>query len=343
MLIRSRFGLALLALGVLLRVAWLRLVRGPKHPRWRFLFELVAEIARSVMRRGFANIDAVGIGGGGRRAGRAIPAELAGKVVCEPTTHAGLRTEVHTPEGWAPGAPTLLYLHGGGYVTCSPGTHRELIARIAGASGARAVAVDYRKAPRHPYPAAVEDALGAYRELLAAGVAPGTLFVGGDSAGGGLTLTLLQRLRDAGEPLPRAALLLSPWVDLEGTGESVRSNAAFDYLSEHMLSFAAQAYLGGADRRDPLVSAVHADLRGLPPLLVQTGGAELFLSENTRFVERAREHRVDITHEIEDGMVHVFQVFAQISPEARSAIERIGRYVRERSLPAAIPAAAAAG
>jgi acetyl esterase/lipase len=144
-------------------------------------------------------------------------------------------------------------------------------------------------------------------------------------------------------PLPRGAVLLSPWVDLEATGESIRANAELDYLSQQMLGYASEAYAGGRDRRDPYLSPLHADLRGLPPLLVQTGGAELFLSEDTRFVERAREQGVDVVHEVEDGMVHVYQAFALISPEARAAIDRIGRFLRERGVPGASPVAAAAG
>ena len=138
----------------------------------------------------------------------------------------------------------MLYLHGGGYVSCSPGAHRELIARIAHASGARCVTRDYRLAPEAPFPAAIEDALRCYDELLASGVRPEQLFLAGDSAGGGLCLAMLQRLRANGQPLPRAALLLSPWVDLEASSATIQSNADFDYLRHELLVHAAGQYGG---------------------------------------------------------------------------------------------------
>ena len=330
---RTRFGFALLVLRVFFTVLFRRLFRGPKHADWDLRFEVVVEIARTLMRRGFDAAVGSGRLAGGRGMTAAIPEALRARLRHELTTHAGLPTEIHTPEGWTPGGPTLLYLHGGGYVTCSPRTHRALISRIATETGARCIAVEYRKAPAYPFPMPVDDALLAYRELLAAGVAPQTLFVAGDSAGGGLTLALLQRLRAEGDPLPRGAILLSPWVDLEGAGASVRENAAFDYLTDEMLAYGAAAYVSGGDRRDPLVSAVHADLRGLPPLLVQTGGAELFLSENEKLVARAREQGVEVVHEVEPGMVHVYQAFAQFVPGAANrAFAGIGRFVRDRAV-----------
>lgn len=329
---RTRFGFALLVLGVFFGVLFRRLLRGPKHVGWDLRFEVVVEIARTLMRRGFAAAVGAGRLAGSRGMTATIPAAVRSRLGHEVTTHAGLPAEVHTPEGWTPGRPTLLYLHGGGYVTCSPRTHRALIGRIAVETGARCIAIEYRKAPAYPFPASADDALGAYREVLAAGVAPQTLFVAGDSAGGGLTLALLQRLRAEGDPLPRGAILLSPWVDLEGAGASVRANAAYDYLTDEMLAYGAAAYVSGGDRRDPLVSAVHADLRGLPPLLVQTGGAELFLSENEKLVERARAQGIEVVHEVEPGMVHVYQAFAQFVPAAADrAFAGIGRFVRDRA------------
>jgi acetyl esterase/lipase len=200
------------------------------------------------------------------------------------------------------------------------------------ASGARAIAVDYRKAPEFPFPAPVDDAEAAYRALLDSGVSPDTVFVGGDSAGGGLTLALLQRIKAAGLPMPRAALLLSPWVDLECGGASIAQNARYDYLPVPGLAWGAEQYLQGTDRRHPQASAVHADLSGLPPLLIQTGSAELFLTENEILAERARASGVAVTHEVEEGMVHVFQAFASFVPEVNAAIERIGAFVRAHAV-----------
>jgi acetyl esterase/lipase len=319
-------------LGQFFHVLSRRLFRGPKHAGWPLRFEVVVEIARTLMRRGFAAAAGSGRMAGGRGMTAPVPAALRERVRWQVATHADLPAEIHTPLDWTPAGPTMLYLHGGGYVTCSPRTHRALIARIAAESGARCVAVEYRKAPAHPFPCAIDDCVRAYRELLASGVAPASLFVGGDSAGGGLTLATLQRLRVENVSLPRAAILLSPWVDLEGTGASVRDNAPYDYLSEEMLSYGASVYVPNGDRRDPLVSAVHAELRGLPPLLVQTGSAELFASENAALVERARAHGVEVVHEVEPGMVHVFQALAQFAPVAADrAFAGIGRFVRDRS------------
>ena len=154
-------------------------------------------------------------------------------------TLAGLPTETFTPIAWTEADPTMLYLHGGGYIVCSPATHRDLVSRIAEATGARCIALNYRKAPEHPFPAPIDDAEAAYRALLESGIPADRLFVGGDSAGGGLTLALLLRIRGASLPMPRAAVLLSPWVDLECTGESIRTNAAV------RLSARARARVGG--------------------------------------------------------------------------------------------------
>ncbi len=241
---------------------------------------------------------------------------------------AGLASEVFTPHGWSGPQYTMLYLHGGGYIACSPATHRDLISRIALETGARTLAIDYRKAPEHPFPSAVDDCLCAYRSLLEEGVNPAALLVAGDSAGGALALSTLLGARDSGLPLPRAALLLSPWVDLTCVGESVRTNAPFDYLSPAGLDYAIEHYLQGHDPRDPRASPLYADLTGLPPLFLQTGSSELFYSENVSLAQRARAHGVSIEHEIVPGMVHVFGTFASYVPECRVAFRSIGAFVR---------------
>lgn len=222
----------------------------------------------------------------------------------------------------------MLYFHGGGYVTCSPRSHRALLARMALKSKARVVAFDYRKAPEHPFPCAVEDGLAAYHALVSEGCPPERLVLGGDSAGGGLALAVLQRLRAASAALPACTVLLSPWVDLECAGASVRDNARYDYLHPSALRGAADLYLAGHDRRDPLVSALHADLSGLPPVLVQTGALELFRSENVAFVERAQAAGVEIEHELAPGMVHVYPLFAAIEPRAQAAFKQIAAFIQ---------------
>ena len=317
-------------LGVVFVVSLRRLLKGRKHPAWSWRMEWLAETVRHVVLR--AGLDAVA---GNRGSGskqqhqQATPErELRGGIRWRRAEMAGLRCEIHTPPDWNEQQPTVLYLHGGGYVALSPATHRDLVARIAKASGARCVVPNYRKAPKHPFPAAIEDALACYRALVDEGVNPERLVVGGDSAGGGLSLALMLRLREQGEPLPRAAFLLSPWVDLEFTGTSIDTNAPYDYLSRARLEEASGHYLAGHDRRDPLVSAVFADLGGLPPLLVQTGDAELFYDENCRLVERARAAQVPVTHEVAPGMIHVYPVFAPVLEQARQAIATIGDFVR---------------
>lgn len=318
----------LMALWTFVVVAVRRLFKGSLHPGWTYRYEAIVEIVRKALVRGD------GVPPATLRRG-ILPARIHPKILAavrhERGTFAGLPSETVTPVGWKEEDPTILYLHGGGYIVCSPATHRDLVSRIAVASGARCIAIDYRKAPEHPFPLPIDDAEKAYSELLASGVPPERIFIAGDSAGGGLTLALLQRLRDGGQPMPRAGILLSPWVDLECGGESIPKNAPFDYLPANGLAGAAEQYLQGTDRRHPHASAVHADLRGLPPLLVQTGGAELFLSENLRLVELTREAGVAVTHEIEPGMIHVFQAFATFLPECEPAIGRIGAFVRQRA------------
>lgn len=319
-----RLFLVLYALYVGTLVFFRRLLSGPKRPGWSFTFESGVEIVRRLVRRGAVLLES----GQGLRPIPGMPVPQSARVRTERTELAGLRTEVHTPAGFTNDHPTILYLHGGGYVSCSPGTHRELTRRLAIAAEARCVVPDYRKAPAHVFPAAVDDAVACYRALLAQGVPPQKLFVGGDSAGGGLTLALLQRLRDAGEPLPRAALLLSPWVDLACTGETLHKHAEYDYLSADMIVQAAKLYARDEALTHPHISPIHADLAGLPPLMVQTGGAEVFVSENLALVERARAAGVEVTHEIADDMVHVFQAFVMVSRPGHDAIQSLGKFVR---------------
>jgi acetyl esterase/lipase len=240
------------------------------------------------------------------------------------------------PGEWfnAPGADSsrvVLYLHGGGYVIGSIDSHRELVARRSRASGARALAIDYRMAPEHPFPAAVDDAVAAYRWLLAQGVAPAGIAIAGDSAGGGLTLAALVALKQAGVPLPAAGVCFSPWVDLEGIGESMTARDALDpMVHKDGLVAMASMYLHGADPRTPLAAPLYADLSGLPSLLIQVGTAETLFDDSTRIAARARAAGVDVTLEECNDMFHVFQVFAML-PEARAATDRAGAFIREKT------------
>jgi len=222
----------------------------------------------------------------------------------------------------------VLYLHGGSYVAGSPDSHRSLAANIAIASKARALVIDYRLAPEHPHPAAVEDAVTAYKWLINNQVDARHLAVAGDSAGGGLTLALLVSLRDTNIPLPAAAVCLSPWTDLAFSGETWKSKAAVDLViyAYKELEFAAM-YLGGLDPKTPLASPLYANLKGLPPLLVQVGTDEVLLSDSTRLVDRAKEAGVDAVLDEWEKMQHVWQFAAGFIPEGRRAIAGIGEFI----------------
>jgi monoterpene epsilon-lactone hydrolase len=306
------------------RVLLRRLVRGPAEPSWSLPFEVAVDVTRRFMQHGFGQAQA-----GVSINDAATPRDPRVMRVVGLTYDrlGGLPAEVHTPKDWRQGDPTLLYWHGGGYISCSPRTHRDLVSRIAYHSGARCIVPNYMKAPAHPFPHALDAAVSCFLQLLESGVAPSTVLVGGDSAGAGLSLAMMLRLRAKGAPLPRAALLLSPWVDLTGSGESVRGTR-LDILDGDMIALAATLYAGAATLTDPHVSPLHADLAGLPPLLVQTGEHEVFFSENHHFVERARLAGVPVTHEVSPGMTHVFQTLAMLDRRGRSAVRSIGAFVR---------------
>jgi acetyl esterase/lipase len=228
-------------------------------------------------------------------------------------------------------ARVVLYLHGGGYVIGSNDSHREFTARVARACSGRVLSLDYRLAPEHPFPAAVDDAVAGYRYLLGSGVKPASIVIAGDSAGGGLTVATFVALKQAGEPMPAAGVCLSPWVDLEGTGDSMTSRDALDPMVHKpgLLEMAAH-YLQGKNARDPLASPLYADLAGLPPMLIQVGTSETLFDDSTRLTAKAKAAGIDVTLEEWDEMIHVFQVFP-VLPEARQATEKIGTFIRERT------------
>lgn len=240
------------------------------------------------------------------------------------------------PAEWVsvPGARrdrAVLYLHGGAYVLGSPETHRGLASRVARAAGMRCLSLDYRLAPEHPFPAALEDALAAWRWLRGSGLEASDLALVGDSAGGGLALATLVALRDAGEPLPAGAACMSPWTDLALEGVSAKSGQTGDpLLTREGLLQLAGAYLGGGNPRDPLASPVYADLAGLPPLLLQAGTREILLDDATRVAERARAAGVSTTLELGEGLIHAWQLFGDI-PESRESLRSIGEFVREHT------------
>lgn len=228
-------------------------------------------------------------------------------------------------------AGTLLYLHGGGYFQGSPVTHRRLVAALCVAGGVQCLSVEYRLAPENPFPAAVEDALAAYRWLispLGGDEDPERVIVAGDSAGGGLSAALLVALRDAGDPLPAGAYLISPWTDLAGTGESMQTRAEADpFIDPAQSPNAAARYAGDTELTHPLMSPLYADLTGLPPLLIHVGDAEVLLDDSTRLAQNAIVAGVPVDLQIWDGAFHVFQMLVGMLPEADEAIAQAGAWM----------------
>ena len=263
--------------------------------------------------------------------GYAAEYPVADDIVCERVDAGGV------PAEWiaAPGASVekvLYFLHGGGYSMGSINTERDMIARTCRAAGVRALAIEYRLAPEHPFPAGLEDSLTAYRWLLSTGTDPNKVVIAGDSAGGGLTLATLVALRDAGDPLPAAGIPISPWVDMEGLGESMTTKAGEDpMVQREVVSALREMYIGDRNPRMPLAAPLYADLTGLPPLLIQVGSAETLLDDSTRFAERAQAAGVEVKLEVWDDMVHVWHVFAPILPEGQQAIEHMGEFIREHT------------
>ncbi|CAL9668635.1 Monoterpene epsilon-lactone hydrolase [Streptomyces sp. enrichment culture] len=226
------------------------------------------------------------------------------------------------------GRGRLLYLHGGGYVIGSPETHAGMVGELARRAGLRAMSVDYRLAPEHPFPAAVDDGLAAYRELLAMGAGPQDLVMAGDSAGGGLTIATLLAAREAGLPQPAAVVVFSPWVDLTLAGGSIRSKEGVDpiFTAADIRAY-ADLYVGTGDRAHPLASPVFADLTGLPPLLVQVGANEVLLDDAVRLAARAGADDVEVTLEVGPGLPHVFQHHYGRLDEADAALDRAARFL----------------
>lgn len=223
----------------------------------------------------------------------------------------------------------LFYLHGGAYVIGSRRTHRQLVTHIARAAGVTAVVPEYRLAPEHPFPAAIEDAVAVYKALLEQGYKPEDIVISGDSAGGGLSVATLLALRHAGEPMPAAAALLSPFLDVTASGESAMTRADKDpWFNVSDMAVVARYYCPDESKwRDPLVSPVFANVSGLPPMLIQVGDDEILLSDSTRLAEKLDAAGIDVEIEVWPDMWHVFQMFVGKMPEARQAVAKIGKYI----------------
>ena len=233
-------------------------------------------------------------------------------------------THIHGPD--ARNDRGVLYFHGGGYVLGSLNTHAELMGRIARACRAPVLGIDYRLAPEHPYPAAIEDAVASYELLLANGIAPEQIVIAGDSAGGGLTLACMLELRSQGKDLPAGAVLFSPWTDLTASGASLTTRAEADpMIHPQLLEPMAALYRGDTAADDPGVSPLFADLAGLPPMLIQVGDHEVLLDDSTRLAQQAQAAGVEATLEIYDEGFHVFQAMPEL-PESADALASMAAF-----------------
>jgi monoterpene epsilon-lactone hydrolase len=303
----------------------LLLRRGPpwQHLRTRLLTRALATAAKRVTqyspRRARTHLDLLA---------RLSPPILG--VSREQAVVGGVSGEWFYPRGWR-GGINVLHLHGGGYALCSSITHRMMISELCRASMARGFGADYRLAPEHPFPAAIDDCEAVYEGLLHQGVDPERLVISGDSAGGALVIATMVRLRNRGLPLPAAGVLMSPWVDLTCKGKTVEAHASSDYLGVEFMQAYAGLYLGQESATNHFASPIHADLSGLPPLLIQAGGAEMLLADIVDFKDRAEAAGLDVTLQVWEEMVHAFQGFTLFLPEARQAIEAAGAYIRDRT------------
>lgn len=247
----------------------------------------------------------------------------------EPVTLAGVPCLWIRPATADP-TRTLVYLHGGGYSIGSIASHEAFVTRLARGAGVNALAVDYRLAPEAPYPAALDDAVGVWRALIEAGVDPSRAIIAGESAGGGLTLSTLCALRDADAPLPAGAALLSPWLDLTLSGDSIDANARFDYLPRPVLETYVRRYAGPRDPAEPGISPLFADHVGLPPLLVQAGAIEAIVDDSRRLAERALGAGVRVQLEVYDDGIHAFMMLPGMPHRARAIGQLVG-FIQSRT------------
>jgi len=236
------------------------------------------------------------------------------------------------------GDAIILYLHGGAYAVGSPHVHREFLSRLARACLVKVLAIDYRLAPEHPFPAALEDAIIAYRWLVSGGYDPSSIVIAGDSAGGGLAIATLVSLRDSGTPLPACAVCLSPWVDLASANETLDQDND-PILNAEILAHFARAYAAQTDPHNPLISPIFADLKGLPPILIHAGTNEILRDQITQFFEKARLSGVEVELELWEDLFHVFQM-VPILPETKQSLKRVAEFITRKFSESDNPAAA---
>ena len=260
---------------------------------------------------------------------RGLAFGLASDVKVEKVSANGVAAEWTSTPGAARDA-AILYAHGGGYLFGSLDSHRHLVAELGRAANTVALALDYRLAPEHPFPAPVEDAVAAYRYLLAQGFKPERIAIAGDSAGGGLVVAAMVAIREAGLAQPGCGWCLSPWIDMEALGGSMESKAAADPMVQKAgILEIAKAYLGGADPRSPLAAPLYADLAGIAPLLIQVGAAETLLDDAIRLAQRAGAADVRVDLQVWPEMVHVWPLFWPELDAGKRALGEAGAWIRQ--------------
>jgi len=308
-----------------IRVTARRLSGQRLRPEWSFGFETFADLLKQSERQ----IRELPTSAQGEAwEGYLLPHPVLKLVRFESVSAGGVDAEWVIPHNDSDSSPIVLYLHGGWYCTASSRNYRELLARIATTARVRVLAINYRLAPKHPFPAAVEDVIKSWRWLMSIGIEPTRVALAGDSAGGGLATALLVSLRDAGDTLPVSTVLLCPWVDLSAFTGSMIQNARFDWSDPEAVAKRVHLYLGDRDPRTPLASPIFADLRGLPPMLIQTGGAEMLLDQAIRFAEVARDEGVMVTLDVVPEMIHDWQLLAAFFPQSRASVETISGFLR---------------
>lgn len=301
-----------------------RLARGPLLPNWSWNLEVGTHVARTQTRIAFdmPNI----LDGREFEDALTVHSPAVAQVTIEPVRQP-VKGHWYQPKSKAHDV-TVLYLHGGGYAYYAK-AHQNLIALVTLAAGSRTFALDYRLIPEHSFPAQLEDALAAYRWLLESGVNPQRLVIAGDSAGGNLTLALLLSLRDASLPLPALGVCLCPWTDVSNPGDSMTRNAKYDILEKRMADQWAKWLCAGADMRNPLISPIHANLCGLPPIYVQAGSAEILYDMICAFAEKGKKQGANISLEVWKNMNHDFQAFGEMTAESGAALTRVGQVIHE--------------
>ncbi|MGE0418846.1 MAG: alpha/beta hydrolase, partial [Acetobacteraceae bacterium] len=261
---------------------------------------------------------------------RGLAIGLPSDVTVTPVSANGVKAEWTATPGAAQDA-VILYVHGGGYVIGSLDSHRHMVAEIGRRSAVRMLALEYRLAPEHPFPAPVEDTVAAYRFLLESGFNPGRILIAGDSAGGGLVVGAMLAIKDAGLPTCAGGWCISPWVDMEALGASFTDRAATDpTVQKQTILFMAEKYLGGADPRSPYAAPIHGDLKGLPPLLIQVGACETLLDDSLQLARLAGMADIPVDLQVWPEMIHIWHIFHPVLGAGKRAIADGGAWVQKR-------------